>query len=753
MGTLGRQVTRGGSLWASRYTASSSTRVSTYSSTRDSHSKVGRVEALRAINPLPFSAFLTDSFGREHSYLRISLTEKCNLRCQYCMPEEGVSLTPKDSLLTSEEILRIARLFVSEGVDKVRLTGGEPMVRKDLTHIVESLSGLGVKQLGMTTNGLLLKRRLKDLQSAGLTHLNVSLDTLIPQKFELITRRRGWERVMEGIDVALDLGYSPVKINCVVMRGKNEEELTSFMELTRHKDIDVRFIEYMPFDGNKWDDRKMVSYREMLRHLQEAFPGLTKASDKPNDTSKAYKVPGFVGQIGFITSMSDNFCGSCNRLRLTADGNLKVCLFGAAEVSLRDAMRRGCADEELLEVVGAAVGRKRRQHAGMQNLARLKNRPMILIGTNLCVTSTYTTTPLHTVTCHTTATSHTPHHTAYATLHPALTTPHHATMQPRYVHTTSTTHTDIPDQPSIYRRQQRSKTSNTASSHISHRRTLDASGASGSQDHNAQFWHQFGHHHLINEPQMETEDQGEVKVKRLITTATEMNLSEVDCGIETQDQNNVKVQSSVTNENENLSENDPGIETLDQNKMKIQDSFTIEASKARKPEGNDKERTEATHNPSQPSTLTHVTTSGEARMVDVSGKAVTRREAVARAKVSLGAVAFQLVKENKAKKGDVLGVAHVAGIMAAKRTSELIPLCHSLPLDKVEVNLMLRESQGDEVSEIPVSEHVVVIEARAVTTGRTGVEMEALVAASVAALTVYDMCKAVSHAITISQVS
>ncbi|MPC34010.1 Molybdenum cofactor biosynthesis protein 1 [Portunus trituberculatus] len=748
-------MTRGRCLWASRYvvsastsTTSSSTRVSTYSCTRDSHSKVGRVEALRAVNPLPFSAFLTDSFGREHSYLRISLTEKCNLRCQYCMPEEGVSLTPKDSLLTSEEILRIARLFVSEGVDKVRLTGGEPMVRKDLTHIVESLSGLGVKQLGLTTNGLLLKRRLRDLQSAGLTHLNISLDTLIPQKFELITRRRGWERVMEGVDLALDLGYSPVKINCVVMRGKNEEELTSFMELTRHKDIDVRFIEYMPFDGNKWDDRKMVSYREMLKHLQEAFPGLTKASDKPNDTSKAYKVPGFVGQVGFITSMSDNFCGSCNRLRLTADGNLKVCLFGAAEISLRDAMRRGCADKELLEVVGAAVGRKRRRHAGMQNLVRLKNRPMILIGTDMCVTSAHTITPPHTVTHHTTATSHTPHHTTYPTLHHALTTPHLTTMHARYLHTTTTATTDrgTPEQPSVGRGQQRNTTSNDTSSHITQGRTSDGASASASQDHNALFWHQFGHHHLSNEAQVEAE----MRVKRMITN-TEMNLSEGESGMKTQNWNDVTVQTPVTNENEkNLSENDHRIETLHQKNIKTQNSSTRKASKGRKPQENETGRTEATSDPPQPSTLTHVTTTGEARMVDVGGKAVTRREAVARAEVSLGALAFQLVKENKAKKGDVLGVARVAGIMAAKRTSELIPLCHSLPLDTVEVNLMLRESHKG--SEVPVSDHVVVIEARAVTTGRTGVEMEALVAVSVAALTVYDMCKAVSHAITISQV-
>ena len=371
-------------------------------------------------------------------------------------------------------------------------------------------------------------------------------------------------------------------------------------------------------------------------------------------------------------------------------------------------------------------------------------------GTDLCVTASRTTTPPHTVTGHTTATLHTPHHTVYPSLHHALTTPHLTTMQASYLHTTTTTtHTGPPDQPSIYIGQQKSSTS----SHTTQGRTSDGASTSASLDHNALFWHQFGHHHLSNEAQIETDDQAEVKVKRMVTSRTEMDLSEDDSGIETQDWNNVKVQSSVTKESEeNLSRSDRKIETMNQNKVKTQNSLTIEANEAKKPEENDTGRTGATPNPSQPSILTHVTTTGEARMVDVSGKAVTRREAVARAEVALGAVAFQLVKENRAKKGDVLGVARIAGIMAAKRTSELIPLCHSLPLDKVEVNLMLRESQEAERSEKPVLDHVVVIEARAVTTGRTGVEMEALVAASIAALTVYDMCKAVSHDITISQV-
>ncbi|MCL4129869.1 UNVERIFIED_CONTAM: hypothetical protein GTU68_052204, partial [Idotea baltica] len=296
--------------------------------------KKSKIEGSRKDTILPFSAFLTDKFGRKHSYLRISLTERCNLRCQYCMPEEGVPLTSRAELLTTEEIIQIASLFVSEGVDKIRLTGGEPMIRKDLVHIVESLSKMGVKQVGLTTNGILLTRRLKDLQLAGLTHLNVSLDTLIPAKFEFITRRKGWERVMDGLDLALEMGFSPVKINCVVMRGTNEEEINNFVWLTQKKNIDVRFIEYMPFDGNKWSDKRMVNYEEMLKIIRGEFPNLSRLEDGPNDTSKAHKVPGFAGQIGFITSMSENFCGSCNRLRITADGNLKVCLFGSSEVSL-----------------------------------------------------------------------------------------------------------------------------------------------------------------------------------------------------------------------------------------------------------------------------------------------------------------------------------------------------------------------------------------------------------------------------------
>lgn len=185
---------------------------------------------------------------------------------------------------------------------------------------------------------------------------------------------------MEGIHKAIELGYKPVKVNCVVMRGLNEDELLDFVALTEGLPLDVRFIEYMPFDGNKWNFKKMVSYKEMLDAIRQRWPGLEKLPEEDSSTAKAFKIPGFQGQISFITSMSEHFCGTCNRLRITADGNLKVCLFGNSEVSLRDHLRAGASEEELLRIIGVAVGRKKRQHAGMFNIAQMKNRPMILIG-------------------------------------------------------------------------------------------------------------------------------------------------------------------------------------------------------------------------------------------------------------------------------------------------------------------------------------------------------------------------------------
>ncbi|XP_052727182.1 GTP 3',8-cyclase, mitochondrial-like isoform X1 [Vigna angularis] len=327
------------------------------------------------------SDMLVDSFGRLHTYLRISLTERCNLRCQYCMPAEGVELTPSPQILTNTEILRLANLFVSSGVTKIRLTGGEPTVRKDIADICLELSNLkGLKTLSMTTNGIALTRKLPRLKDCGLTSLNISLDTLVPAKFEFMTRRKGHEKVMNSINAAIDLGFNPVKVNCVVMRGFNDDEICDFVELTREKAIDIRFIEFMPFDGNVWNVKKLVPYSEMLDTVMKQFPSLKRVQDHPTDTAKNFTIDGHEGRVSFITSMTEHFCAGCNRLRLLADGNFKVCLFGPSEVSLRDPLRCGAEDHELREIIGAAVKKKKASHAGMFDIAKTANRPMIHIG-------------------------------------------------------------------------------------------------------------------------------------------------------------------------------------------------------------------------------------------------------------------------------------------------------------------------------------------------------------------------------------
>lgn len=326
-------------------------------------------------------------------------------------------MTPQAHLLTSPEILYISSLFVSQGVTKIRLTGGEPTVRSDILPLMHSIGALrsrGLRELCLTTNGISLHRKLDSMVEAGLTGVNLSLDTLDPYQYQIMTRRKGFEAVMKSINQILEMNKLgagiKLKVNCVVMRGLNEREIIPFVDLGKEKDIEVRLIEYMPFGGNKWSQAKMLTYQEMLEMIRERYPDLRKVQDHKNDTSKTYEVPGFAGRVGFITSMTHNFCGTCNRLRITADGNLKVCLFGNSEVSLRDLLRkdndgrpmddaalaalelngreRGIDDprgssqreRELLEIIGMAVKRKKERHAGMGQLENMENRPMILIG-------------------------------------------------------------------------------------------------------------------------------------------------------------------------------------------------------------------------------------------------------------------------------------------------------------------------------------------------------------------------------------
>ncbi|KAH7349995.1 molybdenum cofactor biosynthesis protein A [Plectosphaerella cucumerina] len=380
-----------------------------------------RIDALKEAKP--FSDFLTDNFNRHHDYLRISVTERCNLRCVYCMPEEGVPLSPQRELLTTPEIVMLSSVFVDQGVTKIRLTGGEPTVRRDIVPLMHQLGALrprGLRELCLTTNGIALHRKLEAMVEAGLTGINLSLDTLDPWQFQIMTRRNGFDAVLKSIARIQELNRAGagvrLKINCVVMRGRNDREILKFVEMTREQDIEVRFIEYMPFDGNKWNEGKMLGYAEMLDIIRVEHPGVEPVRGHRNDTSKTWRVPGFVGRLGFITSMTHNFCGTCNRLRITGDGNIKVCLFGNAEVSLRDILRRSNGGEpideqayeamrqidmdrrqglagpgqpplgtvlneaELLDVIRLAVKGKNEKHAGMGELKNMKNRPMILIG-------------------------------------------------------------------------------------------------------------------------------------------------------------------------------------------------------------------------------------------------------------------------------------------------------------------------------------------------------------------------------------
>ena len=381
-----------------------------------------QAEAVR--NAQPFSEFLTDTLHRQHDYLRISLTERCNLRCLYCMPEEGIQLSPNKELLTSAEICYLSALFVNQGVNKIRLTGGEPTVRKDVVPLMQQIGSLrrnGLKELALTTNGISLHRKLDAMVEAGLTGVNISLDTLDPFQFQLLTRRQGFDAVMKSINRVQEMNKLgagiKLKINAVVMRGLNDHQIVPFVEKTRDEEIEVRFIEYMPFGGNKWSKNKMLPYLEMLDIIRGKYPSIARLKDAKNDTSKTWQIPGFRGRIGFITSMTHNFCGTCNRLRITSDGNLKVCLHGEAEVSLRDLLRKDhggepmdeeafeavrqielrrrpsldslrfdgeegwmSKEQQLLEVIGTAVKRKKAKHAGIGELENMKNRPMILIG-------------------------------------------------------------------------------------------------------------------------------------------------------------------------------------------------------------------------------------------------------------------------------------------------------------------------------------------------------------------------------------
>ncbi|VDM98613.1 unnamed protein product [Thelazia callipaeda] len=474
---------------------------------------------------------LMDGYGRKHKYLRISLVEKCNLKCKYCMPKEGIKLCQKNDILRLDEIIRIATIFAQLGVKKIRLTGGEPTLRKDLVEIIENLSKIsGIEHITMTTNGLAIRKKLELFARSGLHGVNISLDTLNPERYLYITGQKGFTDVLKTIESATNI-FQIVKINNVVIRNFNDSEVPDFVAITKAKNIDVRFIEYMPFSGNNFAAEKLVPYKELLKILDKIFPQIVRLKDEQNSTSKSYKVEGFQGKFGFISSITDSFCSTCDRIRITADGNLKVCLHDRAEVSLRDIMRCGGTNDDIQKAIIKAIRQKKREHAGIKELMEFSNRNLL----------------------------------------------------------------------------------------------------SGSQLYN----------------------------------------------------------------------------------------IYCHCSK----------------------TFNHINDAGKAKMVDVSMKKVTLRKATAQCTVKITDEVMKALRENKVAKGDVLCVSRIAGIIAAKSTSTIIPLCHNIPLTAVQVEMDLLEEKNE-----------VQIRSTVSTNSQTGVEMEALTAVSVSALTLYDMCKAITHEMTISNI-
>ncbi|KAH7339023.1 hypothetical protein B0J17DRAFT_717450 [Rhizoctonia solani] len=610
--------------------------------------RIARIDRDVTRGPVPA---LLDSFGRKHDYLRISLTERCNLRCRYCMPEEGIPLSPSGNILTNEEVVRLARIFVQHGVNKIRLTGGEPTLRRGLPELIKELRGLGVQQVGMTSNGIALWKRLPELVQSGLTHLNLSLDTLDPEKFERMTLRRGHDKVLKSLYTALSLhAASPnpmpdysgprlesVKLNTVLIRNVNDSEIARFLALTKFNPMSVRFIEFMPFAGNQWDANAVVTASELLQHARDLVRGVALPRE-PTDTARTYRVRGFTGTFGFISSMSDDFCAGCNRLRITADGNLKPCLFDEKETPLRDLLRSQApsAEQNLVAAIHRAVKGKFAKHG----------------------------------------------------------VPNSSFSNPEDSH----------DQ----------KTVRDAGEKIGERlaRPMILIGGTASL--------QFANSNVTTKV-----FQGDTTPPHITSTAMPVSyLKRRPFPAYT-----LLPQSSIY----------PNISTA----LHARSKHTI-------------------------SDLTHIDPkTGRARMVDVSHKDITQRSATAVGRIIIPEHAYRLITgENPGGSSQELSptgaIEHttknnsvtpsqtaperdqntpvLAGIMASKRTSDLIPLCHPLPITHVDV--ILEPSVTRQSGSPPI--HLVKVSATVRTASRTGVEMEALTAANVALLTIWDMLKAVA---------
>ncbi len=308
---------------------------------------------------------LQDRLGRKINNLRVSVTDRCNFRCSYCMPEEGMEWLARDRILSFEEITRFVRIATGLGINKVRLTGGEPLVRKNLDVLVRMLAELpGIEDMSLTTNGVLLGEQAARLSAAGLRRINVSLDSLVKETFLRLTKRDALSKVLESLDVATYHFEGPIKVNALILRGVNDHEIEDFAELARNRAFEIRFIEFMPLDAqNQWTRQTMMSGEEILRRIGKVHPLVLDPDRRPHAPSRDYIfADGAGGKIGFINSVTEPFCDSCNRIRITADGKLRTCLFSVDETNVLDLLRGGASDQEIGEVIRKAVWDKEPGH-------------------------------------------------------------------------------------------------------------------------------------------------------------------------------------------------------------------------------------------------------------------------------------------------------------------------------------------------------------------------------------------------------
>lgn len=326
---------------------------------------------------------LVDSFGRVHNNLRISVTDRCNIRCFYCMPADHVQFMNRHELLSFEEIERFVRTVVPLGVNKLRLTGGEPLVRRGLPELVGKLASIpGVKDIGLTTNGILFGEQAQELFDAGLRRVNISLDALDPVVFREVTRRDGYEKVVESIDIAKQVGFDPVKVNAVAIRNLTEDQIVPFGQFARDTGVEIRFIEFMPLDAdNAWERDKVLFGHEIIERLSaEIAPLVPLGQSDPSAPATDFEFADGVGRIGLIASVSQPFCSQCNRFRVTADGKLRNCLFSMEETDIKSLLRANADDEQIVAAVRNTIAAKKEGHE--INTARFiqPDRPMYSIG-------------------------------------------------------------------------------------------------------------------------------------------------------------------------------------------------------------------------------------------------------------------------------------------------------------------------------------------------------------------------------------